>query len=192
LGYKAKGGFEKRSPNERRRTTKNREGERKSNSTSARAQRRFGLIEDDIMNVRWPVDNERRDTLSEMIVNCFEDCLSCKRSEDYLLRQDDERLTMTIVVIHRHAKSSWDMLKMLLNWESHYPEEVQAAVEDFVSKCEFAMLELRKHLPEWTPEAHVEGLLPATEGTIRREHAVIVDRLTSGVEFARVWFDINL
>jgi hypothetical protein len=70
------------------------------------------------MNVKWPVDNERRDTLSEMIVDCFEDFLSCKRLEDCLLRQDDERLTTTIVVIHRHAKSSWDMLKMLLNWES--------------------------------------------------------------------------
>jgi hypothetical protein len=163
-----------------------------SDSTSARAQRRFGLIEDDIMNVKWPVDNERRDTLSEMIVDCFEDFLSCKRLEDYLLRQDDERLTTTIVVIHRHAKSSWDMLKLLLNWESYYPEEVRAAVEDFVPKCEFAMLELRKHLPEWTPEAHAEGLLPATEGTIRSEHAVIVDCLSSGVEFARVWFDINL
>jgi hypothetical protein len=114
-----------------------------SDSTSARAQRRFGLIEDDIMNVKWPVDNERRDTLSEMIVDCFEDFLSCKRLEDCLLRQDDERLTTTIVVIHRHAKSSWDMLKMLLKWESYYPEEVRAAVEDFVPKCEFAMLELR-------------------------------------------------
>jgi hypothetical protein len=150
------------------------------------------LIEDDIMNVKWPVDEDRRDALSEMIVDCFKDFLSCKRLEDYLLRQDDERLTTTIVVIHRHAKSSWDMLKMLSNWESYYPEEVRAAVEDFVHKCEFATLELRKHLPEWTPEAHAEGLLPATEGTIRMEHAVIVDCLSSGVEFARVWFDINL
>ena len=150
------------------------------------------MIEDDSMNVRWPVDKDRRDALSEMIVNCFQGLLSCKRLEEYLLRQDDERLTTTIVVIHRHAKICCDMLKMLLGWDSYYPEEVRAAVEDFVPKCEFAMLELRKHLPEWTPEAHAEGLLPATEGTIRREHAVIVDCLSSGVEFARVWFDINL
>jgi hypothetical protein len=40
------------------------------------------------------------------------------------------------------------MLKTLLNWESYYPEEVRAAVEDFVPKCEFATLELRKHLPD--------------------------------------------
>jgi hypothetical protein len=164
------------------------------NSTSAKAQRRFGLIEDDsmTMNVKWPVDEDRRDALSEMIVDCFKDFLSCTRLEDYLLRQDDERLTTTIVVIHRHAKSSWDMLKMLMKWESYYPEEVRAAVEDFVPKCEFTSLELRKHLPEWTPEADAKGLLPATEGTIRWEHAVIAVCLSSCVEFARVWFDINL
>jgi hypothetical protein len=163
-----------------------------SDSTSAKAQRRFGLILDDLMKVRWPVKQDRGDTLSEMIVYCFQSVLSCKRSEEYLLRQDDERLTTTIVVIHRHAKFCCDMLKMLLKWESYYPEEMRAAVEDFVPKCELAMLELRKHLPEWTPEAHDEGLLPATEGTIRSEHAAMGDCLTSGVEFARVWFDINL
>jgi hypothetical protein len=144
------------------------------------------------MNVKWPVDEKRRDTLSEMIVDCFKDFLSCTRLEDYLLRQDDERLTTTIVVIHRHAKSSWDMLKMLLKWESYYPEEMQAAVEDFVPTCEFATLELRKHLPEWTPEAQAEGLSPATKGTIRIEHADICDCLSSGIEFARVWFDIHV
>ena len=150
------------------------------------------IVDDDLMNVRWPVDKDRRDALSEMIVDCFEGLLSCQRLEEYLLRQDDERLTTMIVVIHRQAKICYDMLKTLLNWESYYPEEVRAAVEDFVRKCDFATLELRKHLPEWTPEAHAEGLLPATEGTIRREHAVIVDGLSSGVEFARVWFDITL
>jgi len=150
------------------------------------------LIEDDIMNVKWPVDEDRRDALSEMIEDCYKAFLSCNRLGEYLWRQDDERLTTTIVVIHRHAKSSWDMLKMLLKWESYYPEEVRAAVEDFVPKCEFAMLELRKHLPEWTLGAHAEGLLPATEGTIRSEHAVINNCLSSCLEFARVWFDINL
>jgi hypothetical protein len=71
-------------------------------------------------------------------------------------------------------------------------EEVRAAVEDFAPECEFATLELRKHLPEWTPEARAEGLLPATEVAIRRELAVIVDGLSCGIEFARVWFGINL
>jgi hypothetical protein len=150
------------------------------------------LLVDDSIHVRWPGDEDRRDALSEMIEDCFKDFLACTRLEDYLLRQDDERLATTIVVIHRHAKSSWDMLKMLLKWESYYPEEVRAAVEDFVPQCESASLELRKHLPEWTPEAHAEGLLPATEGTIRWEHAVIVACLTSGLEFARIWFDIHL
>jgi hypothetical protein len=163
-----------------------------SDSTSARAQRRFGLIVDDLMKVRWPVHKDRRDALSEMIDDCLQAIPSCKRLEDHLLRQDDERLTTTIVVIHRHAKFCCDMVVTLLNWEAHYPEEVRAAVEDFVPKCELATLELRKHLPEWTPEAHDEGLLPATEGTIRSEHAAMGDCLTSGVEFARVWFDINL
>jgi len=144
------------------------------------------------MNVRWPVDEDRRDALSEMIVDCFEGLLSCERLEEYLLRQDDERLNTTIVVIHRHTKICFDMLNTLLNWERYYPEEVRAAVEDFVRKCEFATLELRKHLPEGTPEARAEGFLPATEGAIRSEHAVIVDCLSSCVEFARVWFDINL
>jgi len=84
------------------------------------------------------------------------------------------------------------MWKTLLNWDSSYPEEVRAAVEDFVPKCELATLELQKYLPDLTPGAHAEGLLPATEGTIRREHAVITDCLSSCLEFARVWFDINL
>ena len=107
-------------------------------------------------------------------------------------RQDDERLPTTIVVIHRQAKIFYNMLMTLLNWESYYPEEVRAAVEDFAPKCEFATRELREHLPEHTPEAHAEGLLPATEGAIRRAHEDIVDRLSNGVEFARVWFDIDL
>jgi hypothetical protein len=187
-----KGGLKKCSPDERRRTTKNREGGRKSNSTSARAQRRFGLIEDDIMNVKWPVDEDRRDALSTTIEDCYKGLLSCNRLGEYLWRQDDERLTRTIVVTERHAKFCFDMWKTLLDWDSYYPEEVQAAVEDFVPKCELATLELRMYLPELTPGARTEGLLPATEGTIRREHAVINDCLNSCLEFARVWFDINL
>jgi hypothetical protein len=83
------------------------------------------------------------------------------------------------------------MIRVLVN-SSLFPEEVRAAVEDFAPKCEFATLELRKHLPEWTPEARAEGLLPATEGAIRRQHEHFVACLTSCVEFARVWFDINL
>ena len=150
------------------------------------------MILDDLMKVKWPVHKDRRDALSEMIDDCLQAIPSCKRLEDHLLRQDDERLTTTIVVINRHAKFCCDMLNMLLNWESYYPEEMRAAVEDFVPKCELAMLELRKHLPEWTPEAHAEGLLPATKGTIRWEHEVIVACLSSGLEFARVWFDIHL
>ena len=63
------------------------------------------------MNVRWPVDKDRRDALSEMIVDCFQGLLSCKRLEDYLLRQDDERLTSAIVVTDRHAKFCFDMWK---------------------------------------------------------------------------------
>ena len=116
------------------------------------------------MNVRWPVDEDRRDALSEMIVDCFQGLLSCDRLEDYPLRQDDERLTTTIVVTHRHAKICWDMLMMLFNWESYYPEEVQAAVEDFVPKCEFATLELRKHLPEWTPKHTPKVSCPPLRG----------------------------
>lgn len=150
------------------------------------------MILDDLMNVKWPVDEDRRDALYEMIVDCFQDLLSCNRSEDYLLRQADERLTTTIVVIHRYAEICCDMLQTLLNWESYYPEEVRAAVEDFARKCEFATLQLREHLPEHTPEAHAEGLLPATEGTIRREHEHIVASLSSCLAFAQVWFDIRL
>jgi hypothetical protein len=163
-----------------------------SDSTSARAQRRFAVIEDDIMNVKWPVAEDRRDALSEMIVDCYKAFLSCSRLGEYLWRQDDERLTRAIVVTDRHAKFCFDMWKTLLNWDSHYPEEVRAAVEDFVPKCELATLELEKYLPEWTLGAHAEGLLPATEGTIRSEHAVINNCLSSCLEFARVWFDINL
>ena len=150
------------------------------------------MIADDLMNVRWPVDENRRDALSEMIDYCLKALLSCTRLEEYLLRQDDERLTTTIDVIHRHAKICCDMLKTLLNWESHYPEEVRAAVEAFGLECEFASLELGEHLPEWTSEAHTERLLPATEGTIRTEHAVIAACLSSCLEFARVWFGIHL
>lgn len=150
------------------------------------------MIEDDSMKVRWPVDQDRRDALSEMIEDCYKGLLSCNRLGEYLWHQDDERLSTTIDVIHRHAKISYDMLKTLVNWESYYPDELQAAVEAFGLECEFAALELREHLPEWTPEAHAEGLLPATEGTIRMEHAVITDCLSSSDEFARVWFDINL
>jgi hypothetical protein len=192
--YKVKGGLKKRSPNERRRTTKHREGERKSNSTSARAQRRFNVIEDDsmTMNVKWPVEEDRRDALSAMIEDCYKGFLSCNRLEEYLWRQDDVRLTRAIVVTDRHAKFCFDMWKTLLNWDSYYPEEVRAAVEDFVPKCELATLELRKYLPEWTPGAHAEGLLPAIEGTIRSEHAAINNCLSSCLDFARVWFDINL
>jgi hypothetical protein len=127
-----------------------------------------------------------------MIGDLFQNLLSSSRLGDFLLRQDDERLSVTIAVTRRHAKDCCDMLKMLLSWESHYSEEVLAAVEDFAPKCEFATLELRKHLPEWTPEAHAEGLLPATEGTIRKEHEHSVACLTSCVEFARVWFDVLL
>ena len=64
------------------------------------------MIEDDFMNVRSPVDKDRRDALSDMIVDCFQGLLSCDRLEDYLLRQNEERLTTTIVVTHRHAKIS--------------------------------------------------------------------------------------
>ena len=64
------------------------------------------IEDDDLMNVRWPVDKDRRAALSEMIVDCFQGLLSCKRLEDYLLRQNEERLTTTIVVTHRHAKIS--------------------------------------------------------------------------------------
>lgn len=147
---------------------------------------------DDLMKVKWPENMNRRDALFEMIKVCVQGLLSSRGLEDYLWRQDDERLSTTIDVIHGHAKISYDMLKTLVNWESYYPDELQAAVEAFGLECEFAALELREHLPEWTPEAHAEGLLPATEGTIRMEHAVITDCLSSSVEFARVWFDINL
>jgi hypothetical protein len=149
-------------------------------------------MEDEFINVRWPADNDRRDTLSEMLDGCFRGHLSCDRLADCLLRQDDERLSTIIVVLHRQAKISLDMLKTLWDWDSHYPEEMRAAVEGFVRNIEFATLELRKQLPECTPEAHAEGRLPATEVAIRRELAVIVDGLSSGIEFARVWFGINL
>ena len=72
------------------------------------------IVEDDSMNVRWPFDDDRRDALSEMLVDCYQGLLSCKRLEEYLLRQDDERLITTIVVTARHAKISRDMLKTLL------------------------------------------------------------------------------
>lgn len=111
------------------------------------------MIEEDSMNVRWPVDEDRRDALSEMIVDCYQGLLSCNRLVEYLLRQDDERLTTTIVVTNRRAEICYDMWKTLLDWDSYYLEEVWAAVKDFVPKCEFANLELRKHLPEWTPRS---------------------------------------
>jgi len=39
------------------------------------------LIEDDsmTMNVKWPVDEDRRDALSAMIEDCDKSLLSCKR-----------------------------------------------------------------------------------------------------------------
>jgi hypothetical protein len=147
---------------------------------------------DDFMKVRWPVDKKHRDALSETIVYCFRDLLSCKEREDFLLRQNDERLTTTIRVVHRHAEICLDMLKMLFHWESYYPDEVRAAVEDFAHNCEFATLELRGHLPEYTPEAHDEGLSPATEGTIRIVHEHIVACMLSCDAFAQVGFDITL
>jgi hypothetical protein len=107
---------------------------------------------DDLMKVKLPDNKNRRDALSEMIVACVQDLLSREELEDYLLRQDDERLTTTIEFIHRHAEICRDMLKTLLNWESYYPEELRAAVEDFGLKCELATHQLREHLPEHTPK----------------------------------------
>ena len=73
-------------------------------------ERRGGLIRDDLVTVKWPDDKDRRDALSEMIVDCVQGLLSCKELEDYLWCQDDERLTTKIVVIHRHAEICRDML----------------------------------------------------------------------------------
>jgi hypothetical protein len=150
------------------------------------------LIPDDLINVKWPDDEDLRDALSEMIVDCVRDLLSCKELEDHLLRQDDERLTTTIEVIHRHAESCRDMLKRLLNWASYYPEELRAAVEDFGLKCELAIHQLREHLPEHTPEAHAEGLSPLTQGFIRTALSAVHSSLASCDTLARDWFDITL
>jgi hypothetical protein len=147
---------------------------------------------DDLMKMKWPENMNRRDALFEMIKDCVQGLLSSRQLEDYLLRQNDERLTTAIEVMHRHAVICRDMLKMLSNWNSYYPDELQAAVEDFDLRFEFATVELRAYLPEYTSEAHDEGLSPLIQGLIRTDLSLFHDCLASCDAFAQEWFDITL
>ena len=149
------------------------------------------MIVDDLMKVKWPENMNRRDALFEMIEDCGQCLLSSRQLEDFLLRQNDESLTTAIEVMHRHAVLCRDMLKMLLTWDSYYPDELQAAVEDFDLRFEFATVELRMYLPEYTSEAHDEGLSPLIQGFIRTHLSQIHDCLASCDAFAREWFDIT-
>jgi hypothetical protein len=149
------------------------------------------LIVDDLMKVKWPQGMNRKDALFEMIKDSVQGLLSSRQLEDFFLRLNDESLTTAIEVMHRHAVLCRDMLKMLSNWNSYNPDEFQAAVEDFDLRFEFATVELRTYLPEYTSEAHDEGLSPLFHDLIRRHLSLIHDCVASCDALAREWFDIT-